>query len=241
MTLLIIGIICFFIGAIGLFALYAVNTESIKSSLNLNFLNFFVKNGTKNIFTTQLLCGLIIIIINGSALNNQIEKLYPRTQNDELKSNQQQESKVNDSESGNQSLLKSNENQTLNNQEQESYWTCNVCGRKIIGNGYCHSDDDSWKPCEEPNQGLICSPECGRKANAQFEKAANDLINNSNQNQSESYFERKREQMRRQGYTEGEINQMRDPREGDPELMESSRKVFDAIKNEVRQERKKNN
>ena len=41
--------------------------------------------------------------------------------------------------------------------------------------------------------------------------------------------------MRRQGYTQGEINQMRDPNEGDPELIESSKKVFDAIRNEVRQ------
>ena len=173
MTLLIIGIVCFLIGGIGLLAFNAISAEAIKSSANMNFLNFFVKNGTKNIFATQLLCGLIIIIINGSSLNNQIEKLYPRTQNDEFKGNQQQESKINSTEV-------ENNNQTTNTQEnpvENNENICAICERKFQGDGYCKGDDGNWRLCEYPYSGSICSVRCGKTSDKNLIDAASDLIN----------------------------------------------------------------
>lgn len=132
-------------------------------------------------------------------------------------------------------------NTNIDNSKQESdLFSCEICGRKFTGKGYCEGDDGIWRQCEEPYQGQICSPECGRRATGQFNKAASDLINSSNQNQmnnnnSDDYYERKREQMRRQGYTEGEINEMRDPNNGDPEIKESAKKVFDAIREQARE------
>lgn len=40
--------------------------------------------------------------------------------------------------------------------------------------------------------------------------------------------------LRRKGYTEGEINQTRDPNLGDPEIKASSKKVFDAIERQTK-------
>ena len=190
---------------IGLFAFNLINNEVIKSSSSFNFLNLFVTNGTKNIFRLQLLSGLVILVLNGVYLNNQIEEKYPSSYNNDIKENPQVDSKVNNSESenDNQSLTKPDENNSSSSSTSEDeVYHCVVCG-KICESVY-HENIYMGHHVEI---GGIASSDvvCGLNCDLMLRKRNEAIINR----------EMREGAMRRQGYTQGEINQMRDPNGGD--------------------------
>lgn len=111
--------------------------------------------------------------------------------------------------------------------ENESQTTCTICGTKFSGNGYEEVSSGVWSPCDSHSFSMICSENCGLKHTDKMNGIINSL---PDKNSNEDYFSKERAKMRRQGYTEGEINQMRDPNQGDPEIKESAKRVFDAIK-----------
>ncbi|MEO8240333.1 MAG: hypothetical protein ABI576_19670 [Flavobacterium sp.] len=49
---------------------------------------------------------------------------------------------------------------------------CSICGKEFNNRGYEEVSEGVWKELEEGNQGLICSPACGRKHNQQFKDIA---------------------------------------------------------------------
>lgn len=118
-----------------------------------------------------------------------------------------------------------------NNTNQESQTICSICGRKFTGRGYTEVSNGVWEPSDSQTYSQICSVSCGLKHTAKM----NGLINSipDKVEGSDDYFSRERARMKKQGYTEGEINQMRDPNLGDPEIKESAKRVFDAIKKQT--------
>lgn len=39
--------------------------------------------------------------------------------------------------------------------------TCNICGKRFVGNGYTEVSTGLWQPTKEPLQSFICSRACG--------------------------------------------------------------------------------
>ncbi len=115
-----------------------------------------------------------------------------------------------------------------NQKVEQSQTICSICGNRFSGNGYEEASNGVWRPCDSHTFSMICSESCGLKHTAKMNGIINSLPNKSDN--GEDYFSRERARMKRQGYTEGEINQMRDPNLGDPEIKESAKRVFDAIK-----------
>lgn len=53
--------------------------------------------------------------------------------------------------------------------------TCNICNRKFLGRGYHESSNRIWSKCKEPYQCFICSPNCGRKHNGNWDRIYDEL------------------------------------------------------------------
>lgn len=53
---------------------------------------------------------------------------------------------------------------TVNQNDDFSNWTCSICGNPMQNRGYEETMDGDWVLIEDENmQGQICSPTCGRK------------------------------------------------------------------------------
>jgi hypothetical protein len=65
-----------------------------------------------------------------------------------------------------------NNNNSVDNSIQSTSNTCAICGRVFHNRGYEEGSDGVWRELEEGNQGQICSPDCGRKHNQQFNDVA---------------------------------------------------------------------
>ncbi len=77
------------------------------------------------------------------------------------------------SSSKNSEQVESNSNSNI--EATTPSWNCSICGNKIYNSGYEEVSNGVWKRCQEPNQCLICSPNCGKKHTAKM----NSYINGS--------------------------------------------------------------
>lgn len=132
------------------------------------------------------------------------------------------------------------DNSATTNKIVSNTHTCDICRKEFSGAGYCEGDDGNFRPCTDADNTMpyLCSYECAmqkkQRINNAWEKV-DKKVEEYNDNNSDDYYSREREKMRKQGYTQGEIDQMRDPNQGDPEIKESAKKVFDAIKKQQQQ------
>ncbi len=85
-----------------------------------------------------------------------------------------QNKKNNDIDSGvnNQNDIESNTPQSPATGDEVTSNICSICGNKFANRGYEEGTDGVWRELEDPYQGQICSPTCGRKHNEQFNDVA---------------------------------------------------------------------
>ena len=77
-----------------------------------------------------------------------------------------------DSEVSNQNNTESAISQSPENENEVTTNICSICGNKFVNRGYEEGTDGVWRELEDPYQGQICSPACGRKHNQQFNDVA---------------------------------------------------------------------
>jgi hypothetical protein len=61
------------------------------------------------------------------------------------------------------------------NTKTVSEWKCSICGRTFTHHGYEEISEGVWKPCQEPYQCQICSPECGMKHTNEMNRIMNQV------------------------------------------------------------------
>jgi len=62
-------------------------------------------------------------------------------------------------------------------QIEEAVWNCSICGRRIYGRGFQEVSNGVWRPCKEPYQCQICSPECGMRHTQNWQKIEEQISN----------------------------------------------------------------
>lgn len=82
-------------------------------------------------------------------------------------------------DSGNSELqnvtLPTEENTINTGVAAEQGWNCSQCAKLISGRGFEELSEGIWKPCKEPYQCQVCSPECGRKHTAEMNSLMDSL------------------------------------------------------------------
>lgn len=75
-----------------------------------------------------------------------------------------------------------------NNSRNNSH-TCRICNKQFYGNGYQEVSWGNWKPCKEPYQCFICSPDCGNKNTKTWNDIYRDNnIKHSNNTRNQDYY-----------------------------------------------------
>jgi hypothetical protein len=77
-----------------------------------------------------------------------------------------------DSGVGNQNNIETVTQQSTETVNEVTSNICTICGNKFDNRGYEEGTDGIWRELEDPYQGQICSPTCGRKHNEQFNDVA---------------------------------------------------------------------
>jgi hypothetical protein len=78
----------------------------------------------------------------------------------------------NDSSNNNSSQKEREDVDSVSNSIESTSNICSICGKRFNNRGYEEVSEGVWRELAEGNQGLICSPACGRKHNQQFNHVA---------------------------------------------------------------------
>jgi hypothetical protein len=154
-------------------------------------------------------------------------------------------------------------NKETTNENSVSKYSCEICRKEFSDDGYCQDENGNWRPCVDADNTMpyICTYQCAmvkkRKIDDAWDKAnekVDEYIQNNNSSQACQFcdgtgVEKSNNIMSNEygrvcpvcngkgvmsGYTREEMNQMRDPNNGDPEIKESAKRVFDALKKQAK-------